>query len=58
MSNKICPVIMAGDSGTRLWSMSRTQYPKQFLPLISGKTMLQETVARLGDVKTVNVIER
>ncbi|WP_372739260.1 mannose-1-phosphate guanylyltransferase/mannose-6-phosphate isomerase [Neptunomonas sp.] len=50
------PVVLSGGSGTRLWPMSRTQYPKQFLPLISGKTMLQETVARLGDVKTVNVI--
>ncbi len=50
------PVVLSGGSGTRLWPMSRTQYPKQFLPLISGKTMLQETVARLGAVNTVNVI--
>lgn len=50
------PVVLSGGSGTRLWPMSRTQYPKQFLPLISGKTMLQETVARLGEVNTVNLI--
>ena len=41
------PVIMAGVSGTRLWPMSRKYLPKQFLRLISDKTMLQETLLRL-----------
>ncbi|SIT08959.1 mannose-1-phosphate guanylyltransferase/mannose-6-phosphate isomerase [Neptunomonas antarctica] len=50
------PVVLSGGSGTRLWPLSRTQYPKQFLPLNSDQTMLQETVSRLGDIKTVNVI--
>ncbi|GGK77440.1 mannose-1-phosphate guanylyltransferase/mannose-6-phosphate isomerase [Amphritea balenae] len=50
------PVIMAGGSGTRLWPLSRTQYPKQFLPLNAEKTMLQETVARLKQVDIVDVI--
>lgn len=50
------PVILSGGSGTRLWPLSRTQYPKQFLPLNSDLTMLQETVARLGDVSDVSVI--
>ncbi|MBU2964344.1 mannose-1-phosphate guanylyltransferase/mannose-6-phosphate isomerase [Amphritea sp. 2_MG-2023] len=50
------PVIMAGGSGTRLWPLSRTQYPKQFLPLHSDFSMLQETVSRLGDVNQVNLI--
>lgn len=40
-------VIMAGGSGTRLWPMSRTAYPKQFLALNSEFSMLQETVQRL-----------
>lgn len=44
------PVILSGGSGTRLWPLSRSLYPKQFLPLVSGKTMLQETVARLNGV--------
>lgn len=43
----LLPVIMAGGSGTRLWPLSRTLYPKQFLSLASGNTMLQDTVARL-----------
>src|SRR5205814_1800828 len=44
---KIHPVILSGGSGTRLWPMSRRLLPKQFLPLVSSHTMLQETVARL-----------
>lgn len=43
----IIPVIMAGGSGTRLWPLSRAKHPKQFLPLNSDKTMLQETVQRV-----------
>lgn len=38
---------MAGGRGTRLWPLSRTEKPKQFQKLISDKTMLQETAARL-----------
>ena len=41
------PVILSGGSGTRLWPLSREAYPKQFLPLTSEHTMLQETVSRL-----------
>lgn len=43
----ILPVILSGGSGTRLWPYSRSLYPKQFLPLVSEQTMLQETVSRL-----------
>ena len=43
----ITPVIMAGGSGTRLWPLSRTLYPKQFLALTGKLTMLQETIQRL-----------
>lgn len=46
------PVIMAGGSGTRLWPLSRTAYPKQFLALNSQQTMLQETLARLDGLVT------
>ncbi|QPK63682.1 mannose-1-phosphate guanylyltransferase/mannose-6-phosphate isomerase [Methylomonas sp. LL1] len=42
------PVILSGGSGTRLWPLSRGQYPKQFLPLVSGNTMIQETLLRLN----------
>lgn len=41
------PVIIAGGSGTRLWPLSRQRYPKQFLPLVGDKTMLQTTLERL-----------
>ena len=46
-SQSLLPVIMAGGSGTRLWPLSRTLYPKQFLSLTGEHTMLQDTVARL-----------
>ena len=50
------PVILSGGSGTRLWPMSRSTFPKQFLSLNSNQTMLQETVLRLGNVEEVAVI--
>lgn len=43
----LIPVIMAGGTGSRLWPLSRQLYPKQFLPLASNYTMLQETVLRI-----------
>lgn len=46
----LLPVIMAGGSGTRLWPLSRTLYPKQFLSLNTRLTMLQETLRRLENV--------
>ena len=48
----LIPVIMAGGSGTGLWPMSRKYLPKQFLPLTSDKTMLQETLLRLEGLYT------
>ncbi|MDF2155709.1 mannose-1-phosphate guanylyltransferase/mannose-6-phosphate isomerase [Vibrio sp. CAU 1672] len=47
----LLPVIMAGGSGSRLWPLSRTLYPKQFLALTSNATMLQETVNRLDGIE-------
>ena len=41
-------VIMAGGSGTRLWPLSRSAHPKQFLSLYGDDTMLQATVKRLS----------
>jgi mannose-1-phosphate guanylyltransferase/mannose-6-phosphate isomerase len=44
--NTIIPVIMCGGSGTRLWPLSRKALPKQFVPLIQGKSLLQLTLER------------
>jgi mannose-1-phosphate guanylyltransferase len=44
----IIPVIMAGGSGSRLWPLSRSLYPKQFLALNGKATMLQQTLQRLS----------
>jgi mannose-1-phosphate guanylyltransferase / mannose-6-phosphate isomerase len=43
------PVILSGGSGTRLWPMSRTLYPKQLLHLIGKDSLLQQTVRRVAD---------
>ena len=45
MSN-IYPVILSGGSGTRLWPISRSLYPKQFLKIGSSKSFFQETALR------------
>ena len=42
----IVPVVLSGGTGTRLWPVSRKAFPKQFWPLISGRTLLQETIGR------------
>lgn len=41
------PVIMCGGSGTRLWPLSRKSRPKHLLPLLGGRSLLQETATRL-----------
>ncbi|MBK0391964.1 mannose-1-phosphate guanylyltransferase/mannose-6-phosphate isomerase [Ramlibacter algicola] len=54
MSAKIQPVILCGGSGTRLWPLSRKAFPKQFVPLIEGKSLLAltlERVAMLADAR-------
>jgi mannose-1-phosphate guanylyltransferase/mannose-6-phosphate isomerase len=50
---KIVPVILSGGSGTRLWPLSRQQYPKQFLSLLGNKSMFQETLLRLKGVSNL-----
>ncbi|MFO0780591.1 MAG: sugar phosphate nucleotidyltransferase [Candidatus Gracilibacteria bacterium] len=46
---------MAGGTGTRLWPLSRTNKPKQFQKLVSEKTMLQDTLARLDFLKPEDI---
>lgn len=47
MSSNIKPVILCGGSGTRLWPLSRESFPKQFVPLIDGQSLLGLTVDRV-----------
>jgi mannose-1-phosphate guanylyltransferase len=47
----ILPIIMAGGSGTRLWPFSRQLFPKQFLTLNGGYSMLQNTAVRLAGIE-------
>jgi mannose-1-phosphate guanylyltransferase/mannose-6-phosphate isomerase len=44
----LVPVILCGGSGTRLWPLSRKSYPKQFVPLVGDKSLLQLTLERLA----------
>lgn len=46
----ITPVILCGGSGTRMWPLSRSGYPKQFLALYGEATLLQQTANRLDGV--------
>lgn len=50
MSQPLCPVIMAGGTGSRLWPLSRQLNPKQFLPLTGRRSMLQATMERLDGI--------
>ncbi len=45
----IHPVILSGGSGTRLWPLSRTLYPKQLLTLVGRESLLQQTMSRVAD---------
>lgn len=49
MNKKTYPVILCGGNGSRLWPLSRADRPKQFLKLMSDKTMLQDTLLRVQD---------
>lgn len=46
----ICPVILCGGTGTRLWPLSRRLYPKQFMDL-GGHTLFRDTLRRVMDLE-------
>ena len=46
----IYPVILCGGSGTRLWPLSRKSFPKQFVPLVDNKSLLQLSLERVSQI--------
>jgi mannose-1-phosphate guanylyltransferase / mannose-6-phosphate isomerase len=48
MSNDIHPFVLSGGSGTRLWPLSRSTYPKQFQPLAGDLSLLQQSCERVA----------
>ena len=54
--NKLKVVILAGGSGSRLWPLSRSEHPKQFLGLCGDQTMLQLTLGRLAGLAVDSVV--
>lgn len=53
----IVPVILCGGSGTRLWPLSRQEYPKQFLKLLGDESLFQQTITRLDPLKLLPNID-
>jgi len=53
--HQVTPVILCGGSGTRLWPLSRTAFPKQFLVLSGKTTLFQQAVERLQSLKNPSV---
>ena len=47
MAARLHPVVLCGGAGSRLWPLSRRMLPKQFLPLVTERTMLQDTALRV-----------
>ena len=51
----IVPVILCGGSGTRLWPLSRSGFPKQFLALAGTESLFQQTIIRAAKIADVNI---
>jgi mannose-1-phosphate guanylyltransferase/mannose-6-phosphate isomerase len=58
ISAQVFPVILCGGSGTRLWPLSRSGFPKQFLVLSgddSSQSLFQQAVIRINSVANANI---
>lgn len=51
----VTPVILCGGSGTRLWPLSRTGFPKQFLCLTGGESLYQQAAQRLSRLSSPEI---
>src|SRR5680860_487965 len=51
--SQIYPVMLSGGTGSRLWPVSRSQMPKQLVPLLSSRSLLQETALRVSGVDDI-----
>jgi mannose-1-phosphate guanylyltransferase/mannose-6-phosphate isomerase len=51
----ITPVILCGGSGTRLWPLSRRNFPKQFLNFFDNKSLFQLSVLRAASLEFDNI---
>lgn len=52
----LLPVILSGGAGTRLWPVSREQFPKPFMQLADGQSLLQKTFSRAASLPGVSQI--
>jgi len=52
----VIPIILSGGSGTRMWPLSRAEYPKQFLPLNSSSSLIQETLSRIPEAYEESIV--
>ena len=52
---KVTPVILCGGSGTRLWPLSRTGFPKQFLCLTGQDSLFQQAATRLVQLGNAHI---
>ncbi len=51
----VTPVILCGESGTRLWPLSRAVFPKQFLRLTGKDSLFQQAALRLGNLGNTDI---
>ena len=50
----ITPVLLCGGTGSRLWPLSRSAYPKQFVTLTGSESLFQQAVMRVSQLRTID----
>ena len=55
--NPLIPVILSGGSGSRLWPLSRTLRPKQFLEVVGQGSLFQQTLERLHGLAKLGAVQ-